>query len=307
MLYLMTALSAGVGMPMQTSINAQLGRRVGSPFLAALINFTVGITLLLIAALFMEGSLAIPFGNIKGEPLWVITGGAFAAFFVAGNILLMPKVGSIQTAILPASGQIIMGTIIDTFGLFNATAKALSPFRALGIVLVFAGVVIVILSKNRNAAKIEKTENIWAWRAFGIIVGCAMACQTAINANLGLVLESRIYAAIVNFIVGLVILITANVILLILKKNNGNSLEGKTPKWILCGGMIGAWYCIANIISAQVVGTGMCVIMVLTGLMAGGLLVDQFGMFRAKQRPVRAVEILGVIVMVAGAAMFHLL
>lgn len=307
MLYIVAALSAGVGMPMQTSINAQLGRRVGSPFLAALINFTVGITLLLIAALFMEGSLAIPFGNIKGEPIWIISGGAFAAAFVAGNILLMPRIGSIQTAILPATGQIIMGTLIDTLGLFNANAKELSIFRMCGVILVFAGVVIVIQSKNRNAAKVEKTDNVWLWRAFGIIVGCFMACQTAANANLGLVLESRIYAAIVNFIVGLIILITVNVILLLMKKNNGNNLEGKTPKWILCGGMIGAWYCIANIISAQVVGTGMCVIVVLTGLMAGGLLVDQFGLFRSKQRPVRVVEILGVAVMIAGAAMFHLL
>ncbi|MBQ3466387.1 MAG: DMT family transporter [Firmicutes bacterium] len=35
--------AGGMGMPMQTSINAQLGRRVGSPFLSALLNFLVGI------------------------------------------------------------------------------------------------------------------------------------------------------------------------------------------------------------------------------------------------------------------------
>ena len=41
-------LAAGIGMPMQTSINAQLGRRVDSPFLAAMLNFMVGLAALLI-------------------------------------------------------------------------------------------------------------------------------------------------------------------------------------------------------------------------------------------------------------------
>ena len=38
--------AGGVGMPMQTSVNAQLGRRMGSPFVAALINFAIGLGVL---------------------------------------------------------------------------------------------------------------------------------------------------------------------------------------------------------------------------------------------------------------------
>lgn len=55
--------AGGMGMPMQTSINAQLGRRVGSPFLSALLNFLVGIAALLILTSIVEHGLAIPVGG----------------------------------------------------------------------------------------------------------------------------------------------------------------------------------------------------------------------------------------------------
>ena len=58
--------------------------------------------------------------------------------------------------------------------------------------------------------------------------------------------------------------------------------------------------------SAMINGTGMAVVILLTGLMIGGLLVDQFGMFRSAKRPVGWKEIAGVIVMIIGAMMFHL-
>ena len=36
-------LLGGIGMPMQTSVNARLGRKMGSPFTAAFINFLVDV------------------------------------------------------------------------------------------------------------------------------------------------------------------------------------------------------------------------------------------------------------------------
>lgn len=78
------------------------------------------------------------------------------------------------------------------------------------------------------------------------------------------------------------------------------------PFWIWTGGLIGALYVVGNIITAQTVGTGMAVIILLTGQMIGSLLVDQFGLFRSPRRLVSWKEIAGIIVMVAGAVLFHL-
>ena len=315
-------LAGGIGMPMQTSINAQLGRRVGSPFLAALINFTVGIIALILFTLIVERSLMIPVGNILEAPRWILLGGVFAVVFVTGNILLMPRIGSVQTAILPAMGQILMGTMIDTFGWFHSAMRPMGFLRGTGVALVFAGVVIVILAKNRNAAakaglagnagakaglaqKENRTPYVWLWRLFGVFVGMCMASQTAVNSHLGLVVESRLFASIINFSVGLSILIILNLILLKTKKPGDKT--GKAPAWLLAGGLFGALFVVGNIITAQVIGTGMAVVILLTGLMIGGLLVDQFGLFRSARRPVTFKEILGILIMVAGAVLFHLM
>lgn len=302
-------LAAGIGMPMQTSINAQLGRRVGSPFTAAMLNFMVGLGALLIITAIWERGLAIPLQDVFAAPPWVLMGGVFAVLFVTGNILLMPRLGSVQTAILPALGQIIMGTLIDTFGWFSSAQRDVTALRIIGVAIVFGGVMIIILSKSRGAKQVKAAaakpvRNVWAWRAFGLIIGMSMASQTAVNSHLGIVADSRLFASVINFSVGLTLLIILNILLLKTKKPGVK--DARPPLWIWSGGLFGALYVVGNIITAQTVGTGMAVVILLTGLMIGGLLVDQFGLFRSAQRPVGWKEIIGVVVMVAGAAMFYL-
>ena len=50
-------LLGGIGMPMQTSVNARLGKKTGSPFTAAFINFLVGTAALLILTVIVERGL----------------------------------------------------------------------------------------------------------------------------------------------------------------------------------------------------------------------------------------------------------
>ena len=296
-------------MPMQTSINAHLGRRVGSPFTAAMINFMVGISALLIVTLIVERDLAIPVEDLMKAPPWVMLGGVLAVIFIMANILLMPRIGSVQTAILPALGQIVMGTLIDTFGWFDSAQKDMTFLRAIGIALVFSGVIVVIMSKTASAGERSDAANtlpvghIWLWRAFGLIAGMSMAAQTAINSHLGLVVESRFFAAVVNFSVGLSILIVLH--FLLLKTKKPGIKDEKAPAWLLTGGLFGVLFVIGNIVAGQTVGTGMAVVLLLTGLMIGGLIVDRFGLFRSAKRPVGIKEIGGVLMMIVGAVLFH--
>ena len=107
-----------------------------------------------------------------------------------------------------------------------------------------------------------------------------------------------------NGILDLLCRIILNIILWRTKKP-GNRSE-KAPFWIWTGGLFGVLFVVGNIIAAQTVGTGMAVVILLTGLMIGGLLVDRFGLFRSARRPVGKREILGVLIMICGAALFHL-
>ena len=215
MLLSLFGLAGGIGMPMQTSINAQLGKRMGSPFIAAMLNFMIGLGALLIITSIWEHGLAIPVGAIMAAPPWILMGGMLAVVFVTGNILLMPRIGRVQTAILPAMGQIFMGTLIDTFGLFESHQRDLTPLRLVGVGLVIAGVLTVILAKAGSAGlrkkPTETVSHVWLWRAFGLIIGMCMASQTAVNSHLGIVTDSRLFASVINFTVGTTLLIVLNI------------------------------------------------------------------------------------------------
>lgn len=64
---------------------------------------------------------------------------------------------------------------------------------------------------------------------------------------------------------------------------------------------------LANVVISGAIGTGMSVIILLVGATTGGLVVDHFGILGAQRAPVNVRKILGVVIMVVGAAMIKLL
>ena len=97
---------AGVGLPIQTSVNTRLRKKVGSPFNAALVSFLVGLLFLSALLLVTGQGLHIPFAQLLDEPAWIWIGGICGVVFLTGNILLFLKLGGVQTVVLPVLGQI---------------------------------------------------------------------------------------------------------------------------------------------------------------------------------------------------------
>jgi bacterial/archaeal transporter family-2 protein len=93
-LLILFALIAGMALPTQFSINAQLRTLVGSPILASTISFIVGSIALLILSFFNQG---IKFNKVWVEaPWWIWTGGLLGAFYVVATIILIPRVQHLQ-------------------------------------------------------------------------------------------------------------------------------------------------------------------------------------------------------------------
>lgn len=134
---------AGVGMPVQTSVNTRLRKRVGSPYNVSLVSFLVALVFLSALLLVTGQGVHIPFAELLNEPAWIWIGGICGLVFLTGNILLFSKLGGVQTVVLPVLGQILMGLVIDDFGLFYSQKTSLSVFRIVGAVLVILGVVLV--------------------------------------------------------------------------------------------------------------------------------------------------------------------
>ena len=304
---------AGVGLPIQTSVNTRLRKKVGSPYNASLVSFVVALLFLSALLLITGQGLHIPLAQLLNEPAWIWIGGICGLVFLTGNILLFSKLGGVQTVVLPVLGQILMGLIIDNFGLFYSQKTPLSVFRIAGAVMVILGVVLVSMAKENKTAseKLQKSESttLWIWRAFGIFAGMLSATQIAVNGYLGKVVGSPIKASAISFTVGIIFLA---IICIVLHFKNGKSESfknesAKNPWWMWIGGILGGLYILANVYLSRIVGTGMIVIILLIGSTTGGILVDHFGMFESPKKPINAQKILGVLIMILGAAAIKLL
>lgn len=150
MFYLLGIL-AGCCLPLQTSANARLNGRTGSPYSAAFISFVVGLVFLAFLLIVTGEGIMLPWGTLFTLPWWIWLGGVCGTIFLTLNILLFPRVGSVQTVVLPTLGQILMGLLVDHFGLFQGVQSSLTATRAIGAVLVIIGVVLVAVAKKGGA------------------------------------------------------------------------------------------------------------------------------------------------------------
>jgi transporter family-2 protein len=140
--FLALALAAGVMLPVQFSVNAQLRRSLGGPILAATVSFLVGTLALIAVALVARESL--PSGSrIAHAPWWAWVGGFLGAFYVAVSIVVIPRVGAATTVALVVTGQMISALVLDQFGFLNVPVHKASVLRLLGTALVVAGVVLI--------------------------------------------------------------------------------------------------------------------------------------------------------------------
>lgn len=324
---------AGIGLPIQTSINTKLRKKVGTSYSASLISFVVALIFLVLLLIATGQGIYIPFEQLLKEPLWIWMGGICGVIFLTGNILLLSKVGSVQTVVLPVLGQILMGLAIDSFGLFHAEQSRITLLRIVGAILVIVGVLIVSMSKDikkgtlrtefleveeeieidikkaeQAKENLPKGQYLWIWRMFGVVAGMLSAMQIAVNGYLGKVVESPVKASAISFVIGIICL---GMVCIATSKqhHSAKTTQNKTekhPLWIWFGGILGGLYILANVTLSGKIGTGMTVIVLLIGATTGGLMVDHFAMFGSDKKPINAMKVIGVLVMIAGAVAIKL-
>lgn len=151
-LWLLLAIVAGMLLPLQPAINKQLRDHVGSPYLAALISFTVGTVVLVAITLIVVGKSGIPtMEALRAAPWWSWVGGLIGAIFVTSSIVLVPKLGVVLLVGAVVCGQMLSSVTIDHFGLVGMQVQKLNPGRLFGVLLLIAGLVLIQMSTPRAA------------------------------------------------------------------------------------------------------------------------------------------------------------
>lgn len=305
------ALLAGFLLANQNPINSDLSRIVRSPFLAASISFLVGTVFLGLLSWGMSGNLWPTREFISNQPMWIWLGGLLGGIYLTSNVVLFPKLGAMQTVILPILGQILMGTIIDTFGWFQAAIIPLTMLRLVGLVVLILGVVcaVVLPSKLKKDElmlnNLEKETGKLFWQIWAIIAGAISATQQAINGHLGTLLHNSEQAAFISFFTGFILIAIFS---LILERRLPKLSELKTTKlWNWFGGILGGSFVLATVLTVPKIGAELTITMGLIGSITGSMLVQQFGWWRSAKSSVSLIQIIGVIIMAVGVAIIKFL
>ena len=141
-LLLALALGLGVLLPIQAGVNAQLRVSLGPPIAAALVSFLVGTAVLALGAALARIPIPLGAGWLR-SPWWHWTGGLIGAAYVAGAIVLAPRLGAATLVAAVVAGQMVASLLLDHFGWVGFPVHEVSAARLIGAALIIAGVVLV--------------------------------------------------------------------------------------------------------------------------------------------------------------------
>ena len=68
-----------------------------------------------------------------------VAGRVLGAFIVLSITLAAPRIGTFATLALIITGQLVVGTVIDRYGLFGLKQIPFTPYRIAGIILLAVG------------------------------------------------------------------------------------------------------------------------------------------------------------------------
>lgn len=102
---------AGVGASWQQAVNGRVKAVADSALTATVVNFAVGTTALVVVMLVHAASAGWPTA-LPAEP-WLYTGGALGCIFIAGQAMLVRRLGVLLLALCGVAGQLVAALALD--------------------------------------------------------------------------------------------------------------------------------------------------------------------------------------------------
>jgi len=139
--YAAIMLAAGIGIPVLAALNAQLGARIGSPTVAAVVLFCVALVSAVAVMLATQGPAG--FSAVTAQPKHLFLAGVLICFYVLSVTIVAPRFGVGNAVFFVLMGQMISAALIDQFGLFGAIARPITLIRASGLGIMALGLFLI--------------------------------------------------------------------------------------------------------------------------------------------------------------------
>jgi len=138
---ILVGLAGGVAIGFQGPLTSLMSQRVGTIESVFIVHVGGAIAALLPLLLFTHG------GNLSSwrtVPWYALLAGVLGLPILSAISYTIPRLGAATTVVLVVAGQLVIGAILDHFGLLDAAIRHISLTRIVGMVVVFAGVWLMV-------------------------------------------------------------------------------------------------------------------------------------------------------------------
>lgn len=139
-LVILLALLGGIAVGIQSPLASLISQRLGLLESVFIIHLG-GALCAAVPLILMRGGQLSAWQRV---PWYAMGAGVFGLVVIGAVSAAMPRVGASATIILIVTGQLIVGVLIDQFGLFNTLVRPLDLLRVAGLAIVLLGAWLVI-------------------------------------------------------------------------------------------------------------------------------------------------------------------
>jgi bacterial/archaeal transporter family-2 protein len=133
---ILIGLAGGIAVGIQSPLASMISQRLGILESVFIIHIGGAIVALIPLLIYGGGKL----GNWRTVPWYALCAGAFGLVVIFSMSYMIPRVGVATALIILLSGQLLIGTVLDQFGLLGAVQRPVDFMRVLGLAVVLFGV-----------------------------------------------------------------------------------------------------------------------------------------------------------------------
>ena len=133
---ILIGLAGGVAVGLQSPLASMISQRLGTLESVFIVHLGGALVALIPLLFFSGGKLA----QWRSVPWYALGAGVFGLVVIGAISYMIPRVGVAASITAIVAGQLLVGTILDHFGLLGAMERSLDPTRMLGLAVVLAGV-----------------------------------------------------------------------------------------------------------------------------------------------------------------------
>src|SRR5512139_969470 len=135
LLIILIGLAGGVAVGLQSPMASMISQRLGI-FESVFIVHVGGAIIALLPMIFLGSKLR----QWRSLPWYTLGAGIFGLVVIGAISYMIPRVGVAASITTVVAGQLLVGVLLDHFGLLGASIRALDVTRITGLAVVLVGV-----------------------------------------------------------------------------------------------------------------------------------------------------------------------